>query len=352
MSAALMTVILAAAACGSPTASVPPSPGAASASGTAAPAPSGLDWHDATQTPTARAQALLAVMTLDEKIGQMTQLENHSVSSADVTALQLGSVLSGGDGAPVPNTPDAWYRMVAGFQQAALATRLGIPILYGVDAVHGASNVVGATIFPHNIGLGATADPELVQRIGRATATELTATGIRWDFGPVVAVPQDVRWGRTYEGYGEDTASVSALAGAFITGLQGSGSDRDRCGRSDGQALPRRRRHGLRLIDHRRLSDRPGRERRGRRDAARGGPAAVPGGDRGRRTDRDGIVLQHVRRQGPRRPPPADRPAQGRARVQRLRRVGLGGGRPDRPRLRDRRRESGQRRDRHGHGPV
>ena len=160
-------------------------------------------------------------MTLDEKIGQMTQLENGSVDPSGVTDLLLGSVLSGGDGAPTPNRPDAWYAMVAAYQDAALKTRLGIPILYGVDAVHGASNVVGSTIFPHNVGLGATADPALVGKIGRATAVELAATGIRWDFGPVVAVPQDVRWGRTYEGYGEDPAQVSTLASAFITGLQG-----------------------------------------------------------------------------------------------------------------------------------
>ena len=214
-----MSLILIVAACGSSPTSVAPSPGA-----TATPpaTSSALDWHDATRPPSARADALLAVMTIDEKIGQMTQLENHAVASAAVTDLLLGSVLSGGDGAPVPNTPDTWYRMVAAFQDAALATRLGIPILYGVDAVHGANGVVGATIFPHNVGLGAAADPALVAQIGRATAVELAAAGIRWDFGPVVAVPQDVRWGRTYEGYGEDTAHVSDLATAFITGLQGS----------------------------------------------------------------------------------------------------------------------------------
>ena len=165
--------------------------------------------------------ALLAQMTVDEKIGQMTQLENHSASPADVTSLLLGSVLSGGDGAPAPNDPAAWYAMVDAYQQAALATRLGIPILYGVDAVHGVNGVVGATIFPHQVGLGAVGDPALVERIGRATATELTAVGIRWNFGPVVAVPQDVRWGRAYEGYGEDPALVGSSRTAFIHGLQG-----------------------------------------------------------------------------------------------------------------------------------
>jgi beta-glucosidase len=111
--------------------------------------------------------------------------------------------------------------MVKAYQDAALGTRLGIPILYGVDAVHGHNNVVGATIFPQQVGLGAAHDPDLVNRIGQATAAEMAATGVRWNFGPVVAVPQDVRWGRAYEGYGEDPAAVSDLATAFIDGLQG-----------------------------------------------------------------------------------------------------------------------------------
>jgi beta-glucosidase len=179
------------------------------------------DWHDAKQPIEARVEALLAQMTTDEKIGQMTQLEIGSVAPADVTTLMLGSVLSGGGGAPPTNDPASWYAMVDALQQAALATRLGIPMLYGVDAVHGHNNVVGATIFPQQVGLGAANDPDLMQRIGRATAREMAATGIRWDFGPVVAVPQDVRWGRTYEGYGEDPLLVSDMAGAFIRGLQG-----------------------------------------------------------------------------------------------------------------------------------
>ena len=161
-------------------------------------------------------------MTPDEKVGQMTQLENGSVDPAGVATFRLGSVLSGGDGGPAHNDPDSWYQFVDGYQEAALGTRLGIPILYGVDAVHGNSKVVGATIFPHNVGLGALDDPALVEQIGRATGTEMTAVGIRWDFGPVVAVPQDVRWGRAYEAYGEDPALVERLSGAFIRGLQGS----------------------------------------------------------------------------------------------------------------------------------
>jgi len=110
--------------------------------------------------------------------------------------------------------------MVDGFQQEALATRLAIPLIYGVDAVHGHNNLYGATIFPHNIGLGATRDADLVRRIGQATALEMAATGIRWNFAPVVAVPQDIRWGRTYEGYSENTDLVTTLGTAFLEGLQ------------------------------------------------------------------------------------------------------------------------------------
>ena len=122
---------------------------------------------------------------------------------------------------PAQNDAAGWYRMVKDYQDAALDTRLGIPILYGVDAVHGHNNVIGATIFPQQVGLGASHDVDLVKRIGEATAIEMAATGIRWDFGPVVAVPQDVRWGRTYEGYGEDPLEVAKLGEAFIRGLQG-----------------------------------------------------------------------------------------------------------------------------------
>jgi beta-glucosidase len=174
-----------------------------------------------------RVAALLGQMTLDEKIGQMTQIEKNAIDAANAAAVNLGSILSGGGGFPDPNTPQAWYDMVNAYQGAALGTRLGIPILYGVDAVHGHNNVEGATIFPQNVGLGATHDPALVQQVCAATALEMNATGIRWDFGPVVAVPQDIRWGRTFEGYGEDTDLVSSLGSACIEGLQGSGLSAD-----------------------------------------------------------------------------------------------------------------------------
>ncbi len=174
-----------------------------------------------------RVAALLSQMTLDEKIGQMTQIEKNAIDATNAAAFNLGSILSGGGGFPSPNTPQAWYDMVTAYQQAALGTRLGIPIIYGVDAVHGHNNVEGATIFPQNVGMGATNDPALIQQACAATALEMNATGVRWDFGPVVAVPQDIRWGRTFEGYGEDTDLVSRLGAACIEGLQGSGLSAD-----------------------------------------------------------------------------------------------------------------------------
>lgn len=179
-----------------------------------------MTYTDPSQPTEARVEDLLAHMTLDEKIGQMTQVEKNSIKPGDITKYYIGSILSGGGGSPSENTPQAWYSMVAGFQNEALKTRLQIPIIYGVDAVHGHGNLLNATVFPHNIGLGAANDPELMQKIGRATAEEMLATGIPWNFAPVVAVVQDVRWGRTYEGYGEKTELVTSLSAAYIKGLQ------------------------------------------------------------------------------------------------------------------------------------
>ncbi|MDX1601356.1 MAG: glycoside hydrolase family 3 N-terminal domain-containing protein, partial [Anaerolineales bacterium] len=158
---------------------------------------------------------------LAEKVGQMTQVDKRAIEPVEVTRWYIGSVFSGGGANPIPNGRHNWAAMVAGFQEAALRTRLAIPLLYGADAVHGHSNVVGATIFPHNVGLGATRDPELLERIGRATALETSATGVFWNFAPCVAVPQDIRWGRTYEGYGEDHQLVAELGAAYVRGLQG-----------------------------------------------------------------------------------------------------------------------------------
>lgn len=159
-------------------------------------------------------------MTIEEKIGQMTLIENNSLQPGDVGEMMLGGVLSGGDGAPDPNTPEAWADMIDSFQREALSTRLAIPLLYGVDAVHGHALLQGATVFPHNIGLGATGNAELVEQIGRATAIEAAATGVNWNYGPVLAVVDDIRWGRTYEAYGADPTLVAELGAAFVAGLQ------------------------------------------------------------------------------------------------------------------------------------
>ncbi len=171
--------------------------------------------------PTAeRVADLLSRMTTAEKIAQMTQVEKYSIQPGDIAALGIGSILSGGGGNPTPNTPATWAEMVRGFQEEALRSRLGIPLLYGVDAVHGHNNVRGATIFPHAVSLGAAGDPDLARRVGRATALETAATGVRWDFAPMVSVVQDIRWGRAYEAYGDDTAAVTELTRAYLQGLQ------------------------------------------------------------------------------------------------------------------------------------
>ena len=177
-------------------------------------------YTDSSQPVEARVEDLLKRMTLEEKIGQMTQVEKDSIQAGDITRYYIGSILSGGGGAPKENSAQGWYAMVEGFQNEALTTRLEIPIIYGVDAVHGHGNMLNATVFPHNIGLGAANNPELVEKIGRATTEEMLASGIPWNFAPVVAVVQDVRWGRTYEGYSENTEIVSSLGTAYIRGTQ------------------------------------------------------------------------------------------------------------------------------------
>jgi beta-glucosidase len=159
-------------------------------------------------------------MTLDEKIGQMTQVEMGSIQPTDVSTYFIGSILSGGDGNPPNNTAQAWQDMVKGFQTAAMATRLKIPMIYGIDAVHGNAHLYGATVFPQESGVAATHDPALAQKIGEATAEEMLATGVPWTFSPIVAVPQDIRWGRTYESYSEDTQLTTEIATAYLKGLQ------------------------------------------------------------------------------------------------------------------------------------
>jgi beta-glucosidase len=173
------------------------------------------------------AKALLAQMTLDEKIGQMTQPDQAFLRDpADIEKYFVGSVLSGGSSDPKEgNSLKAWTDMYDGYQAHTRNTRLKIPILYGVDAVHGHNNVLDAVIFPHNIGLGCTRNPNLIEQVQRVTAEEIRATGIQWAFGPCVAVPQDIRWGRTYEGFSEDPELVRQLAGPATRGFQGTGLD-------------------------------------------------------------------------------------------------------------------------------
>ena len=163
-------------------------------------------------------------MTLDEKVGQMTQPDQLFLKSdEDIAKYYLGSVLSGGDSDPKEgNSLEAWTNLVDRYQKRALETRLSIPLLYGVDAVHGHNNVLGAVIFPHNIGLGCTRNPALVEKIARITAVEVRATGINWGFAPCVTVPRDIRWGRTYEGFADEPDGVKELGAAAVRGLQGA----------------------------------------------------------------------------------------------------------------------------------
>jgi beta-glucosidase len=194
--------------------------------GPTAPAPavptSGLPYENA-QLPVAKRVAdLLSRMSLQERVGQMTQTERYQVydDPTPITTWNLGSILSGGGSVPTPNTPQAWADMVDRFQRAALATRLHIPILYGIDAVHGDGNMYGATVFPHNIGLGATRDPALVRDVEHVTAAETRASGPQWSFAPCICAARDDRWGRTYESFGEDPKLVAQMETA-IDGFQG-----------------------------------------------------------------------------------------------------------------------------------
>lgn len=166
---------------------------------------------------------LLVKMTLEEKIGQMMIVSRWSLSSnEDITTYGFGGLLSGGGSTPAVNTPSAWADMIDGYQSFALKTRLKIPLIYGADGVHGHNNLVGAVIFPHNIGIGATRNPILAALVAKITAQEMAATGVKWTFGPCVAVPQNEKWGRTYEGYSEDPKLVSLLGSSQVLGFQGS----------------------------------------------------------------------------------------------------------------------------------
>ena len=174
-----------------------------------------------------RVADLLARMSPAEKAGQMTQAERNALrSQGDIAAYDLGSLLSGGGSVPTPNAPEAWAKMVDAYQLRTRATRFQIPLIYGVDAVHGHNNVIGSTIMPHNIGIGASRDAKVAERTGAVTAKEVRATGIPWDFAPCLCVTRDERWGRSYEAFGEDPALVTAME-TVINGMQGARNGKD-----------------------------------------------------------------------------------------------------------------------------
>jgi beta-glucosidase len=175
----------------------------------------------------ARVKALLAKMSVEDKVGQMIQADIKYVTPDDVRQYRLGSILAGGNSGPDGGqygTAAQWQTLSDAFYRASMDTsggRLAIPVLFGIDAVHGHNNLVGSTLFPQNVGLGATRDPQLIHAIGEVTARELRASGINWTFAPTLTVPQDGRWGRAYEGYSQNPALVAQYAGAVIEGLEG-----------------------------------------------------------------------------------------------------------------------------------
>lgn len=169
---------------------------------------------------------IMASMTLEEKVGQTIQADINFIKPDDLKTYPLGSILAGGNSSPGQNeraTPDAWLKLADDYWRASLSrpTKAPIPLLFGIDAVHGHSNLVGAVIFPHNVGLGAAHDPELIKRIGEVTANEMSLAGVDWTFAPTVAVARDKRWGRSYESYSENPADVAAYSGMMVEGLQG-----------------------------------------------------------------------------------------------------------------------------------
>ncbi|MDT7530369.1 exo 1,3/1,4-beta-D-glucan glucohydrolase [Sphingopyxis sp. SE2] len=172
----------------------------------------------------AHVRALLARMSVEQKVGQIIQADIGSVTPEEVREYHLGSVLNGGNSGPGGNDlapAHDWLALADAFYAASMESTPAIPIMWGTDAVHGHSNIVGATLFPHNVGLGAARDPGLIERIGRITAIEIRVTGQEWTFAPTVTVPQDYRWGRAYEGYSSDPALVASYVGSMIRGLQG-----------------------------------------------------------------------------------------------------------------------------------
>jgi beta-glucosidase len=174
-----------------------------------------------------RVDNLMSLMNNSEKAAQMVQSERAHMTQGRMQEWGVGSVLSGGGSVPQSNTPEGWIETYNDFQNGAMATGLSIPYIYGIDAVHGHTNVQGSTGFPQNIGLGATRNPDLIEQIGRVTAEEVRSTGLNWTFGPCVAVGRDIRWGRFYESYGENPELQSILAGAYVRGLQGPAGTRN-----------------------------------------------------------------------------------------------------------------------------
>ncbi len=176
-----------------------------------------------TQACLDKAASLVAMMTGDEKLAQLQQVERANTSASDITTYDVGSVYSQGGSAPSTNSPTGWADMIDGFRSASFKSRLGIPVIYGLDVVHGVGPVKGATVFPHNIGLGATRDPALVEEVASVVAAEAAGVGADFPFAPVVAVARDERWGRTYESFGETPELASAMGVAFTNGFQKRG---------------------------------------------------------------------------------------------------------------------------------
>ncbi len=185
------------------------------------PPPANALYKQADQPIDVRVKDLLSYMTLEEKIGQMALVDKNSLGKVeDISKYYLGGILSGAGAKPQTNTPQGWLDMVTAMKDQANKSRLGIPIIYGVDANHGHSNVLGATVFPHAIGLGASQDTGLVREVATATSEELTATGINWNYSPSLDAPEDIRWGRVYEAFSDNPELNAELSKAYIAGAQ------------------------------------------------------------------------------------------------------------------------------------
>lgn len=185
------------------------------------PLPQNPAYRDAGIPVEVRIDDLLSYMTLEEKVGQMALVEKNSIKNQnDIASYGIGALLSGAGAKPEDNSREGWNTMVSDFINTSKESRLGIPLIYGADAIHGHSNVPGATVFPHSIGLGATGDAKLVEDIAHATAEELKATGIRWSFSPNLDMPKDIRWGRTYEAFSDDPMLTATLGAAYVRGTQ------------------------------------------------------------------------------------------------------------------------------------